>query len=157
MIYARVQDGIVQEIIGPMLYEQDDPSDPPSYKAGDEIPIHQRYTSEFVAELIDITNVTPQPEGWWTYDGSVFAAPVPYQPSPEEIKASNTTTRDALLSQATAAIAPLQDAVDLDMATDADTAALKAWKTYRVLVNRADLTQASPVWPAAPSAEQESV
>ena len=85
------------------------------------------------------------------YSDGVFAQPVVPPPTAAETLAANTATRDALLVQATAAIAPLQDAVDLDMATDSDTAALKAWKTYRVLVNRADLTQTSPVWPTAPA------
>lgn len=43
-----------------------------------------------------------------------------------------------LLSAANAAIAPLQDAVDLDIATDAEKTQLTAWKTYRVLLNRVD-------------------
>ncbi|WP_082779139.1 tail fiber assembly protein [Burkholderia sp. PAMC 28687] len=87
-------------------------------------------------------------------DGVYEQPPLPetIPPTPAEILSSNTSTRDTLLSQATSAIAPLQDAVDLDMATDADTAALKAWKTYRVLVNRVDLAQAYPAWPTAPSA-----
>ncbi|MNN75319.1 Caudovirales tail fiber assembly protein [compost metagenome] len=52
--------------------------------------------------------------------------------SPEEIKASNTSTRDFLLNQATRAINPLQDAVDIDDATPDDVALLKTWKQYRV-------------------------
>jgi hypothetical protein len=93
----------------------------------------------------------------FTYDGATFTPPPPPAVPPHtavETLAANTATRDALLAQATSAIAPLQDAVDLDIATDADTAALKAWKTYRVLVNRIDLTQASPVWPTAPGGVQ---
>ena len=41
-----------------------------------------------------------------------------------------------LRALADAAIAPLQDAVDIDDATDADVAMLKAWKKYRVALNR---------------------
>lgn len=37
---------------------------------------------------------------------------------------------------ATFAIGPLQDAVDLDMATEEERKRLIAWKKYRVLVNR---------------------
>lgn len=85
------------------------------------------------------------------YSNGVFEQPAPPQFTPEQVQANNTVTRDALLSQATLAIAPLQDAVDLDMATDADTAMLKQWKQYRVAVNRVDLTQASPAWPTAPA------
>jgi hypothetical protein len=41
-----------------------------------------------------------------------------------------------LRALADTAIAPLQDAVDIDDATDADVALLKAWKKYRVALNR---------------------
>lgn len=84
-------------------------------------------------------------------DDGLPVAVDPPPPTDDEIKTINTNTRDALLAAATLAIAPLQDAVDLDEATDADTALLKQWKQYRVAVNRVDLTQASPAWPAAPS------
>ncbi len=72
--------------------------------------------------------------------------------TPEQILANNTATRDLLLSQAALAIAPLQDAVDLGEATDAETALLKLWKQYRVAVNRLDMTQANPAWPSVPAA-----
>nr|WP_236851861.1 tail fiber assembly protein [Candidatus Sodalis pierantonius] len=56
------------------------------------------------------------------------------------------------MDEATRAIAPLQDAVDLDMATDAEKAALLAWKKYRVLLNRVDITQVPDIdWPEAPA------
>ncbi|WP_443698258.1 tail fiber assembly protein [Pseudomonas sp.] len=41
-----------------------------------------------------------------------------------------------LRALADTAIAPLQDAVDIDDATDAEVALLKAWKKYRVALNR---------------------
>ncbi|WP_250538168.1 MULTISPECIES: tail fiber assembly protein [unclassified Caballeronia] len=138
-IYARLQGNLVVEIIDPLTDAE-----------GQEVPIDERYTQELVSTLIDVTDVEPKPEQGWTFDGSTFAAPVPYQPGPAEILASNSTVRDALLAQAAIAIAPLQDAVDLDEATDAEAALLKQWKQYRVAVNRVDLTQASPVWPTVP-------
>ncbi|EHP8466655.1 tail fiber assembly protein, partial [Salmonella enterica] len=49
---------------------------------------------------------------------------------------------------ATEKIAPLQDAVDLDEATDKEKASLLAWKKYRVQVNRVDTS--SPDWPDIP-------
>ena len=42
-----------------------------------------------------------------------------------------------LRALADTAIAPLQDAVDIDDATDAEVALLKAWKKYRVEIGRA--------------------
>jgi hypothetical protein len=55
---------------------------------------------------------------------------------------------------ADAAIAPLQDAVDLDEATDAEVALLKEWKRYRVALNRLPDQPGYPAdinWPAQPA------
>lgn len=87
--------------------------------------------------------------GWGYMDG-VFVAPTVAPPAPEDILRTNTATRDSLLSQASQAIAPLQDAVDLDDATPAEAALLKKWKQYRVAVNRIDLVLLAPAWPSAP-------
>ncbi|WP_213881189.1 tail fiber assembly protein [Pseudomonas sp. dw_358] len=89
----------------------------------------------------------------WTYDATtgVLSAPVDPVPTAAEILATNTNMRDSLLGTATLAIAPLQDAVDLDDATTDETALLKLWKQYRVAVNRIDLTVASPTWPTQPA------
>ncbi|ECA4282321.1 tail fiber assembly protein, partial [Salmonella enterica subsp. enterica serovar Stanley] len=46
-------------------------------------------------------------------------------------------------------IAPLQDAVDLDIATDDEKAQLDEWKKYRILVNRVDTS--NPDWPEKPA------
>ncbi|MDE9496251.1 tail fiber assembly protein, partial [Xenorhabdus bovienii] len=52
---------------------------------------------------------------------------------------------------ADSAIAPLQDAVDLGMATDTEKAGLTEWRKYRVLLNRVDCTTAPDVqWPEQP-------
>lgn len=73
-------------------------------------------------------------------------------PSHESQVAEATAKRDNLMAEATAAIAPLQDAVDLDMATDAEIALLKAWKQYRVALNRIDVNQAPNItWPVPPA------
>lgn len=55
---------------------------------------------------------------------------------------------------ADAAIAPLQDAVDLDEATEAEVALLKDWKRYRVALNRLPEQDGYPHtidWPAPPA------
>lgn len=45
----------------------------------------------------------------------------------------------------------LQDAVDLGIATETETASLTAWKTYRVLLNRVDTTAVPEItWPEVP-------
>ncbi len=61
--------------------------------------------------------------------------------------------RNRLQEQATARIAPLEDAVDLGIATELEAAELLAWKRYRVDLNRVDLDAAYPgpiTWPASP-------
>ena len=52
------------------------------------------------------------------------------------------------MALATVAIAPLQDAVELGIATAEETAALSEWKKYRVLLMRVDT--AKPEWPTQP-------
>lgn len=69
--YARIQDGIVMEIIPPATYGSDSPEGvEPPFKQGDEIPIDVRYNSALIDGAIswmaDITAVIPQPQGWWT-------------------------------------------------------------------------------------------
>ncbi|WP_430305328.1 tail fiber assembly protein, partial [Pseudomonas mosselii] len=57
-------------------------------------------------------------------------------------------------AQADQAIAPLQDAVDLDEATEAEAALLKEWKRYRVALNRVPDQPGYPAaidWPAPPA------
>lgn len=58
-------------------------------------------------------------------------------------------TKNRLLQIASGKIAPLQDAVDLGLATDEEKSQLAEWKKYRVLVNRVDTS--SPIWPEIPS------
>lgn len=61
--------------------------------------------------------------------------------------------RNRLQEQATARIAPLEDAVELQIATEEEGAALQAWKRYRIDLNRVDLEAAYPgpvIWPASP-------
>jgi len=97
---------------------------------------------------------SPQDAEVWPNQGEVEDTDQRYldfvaslSPSVAEIAAG---IRDFLLSEAAVRIAPLQDAVDLGSATEPESAALKQWKEYRVAVNRVDLTQASPNWPAQP-------
>jgi hypothetical protein len=137
--YAYVVDGIVREVILPFTNDH-----------GEDVPVGDRFTPEFVSCLVDVTSISPQPDQLWIYDGISFVPPVPYQPSPAEILATNAASRDGMLSAASLAIAPLQDAVDLGEATDAETALLQRWKQYRVAVNRVDLTKADPPWPSVP-------
>ncbi|RAS35870.1 hypothetical protein BX591_104200 [Paraburkholderia bryophila] len=53
--YARIDSGFVVEIIQPMTDAD-----------GNEIPIVDRFTPEFVATLVDVTDSSPMPGSHWT-------------------------------------------------------------------------------------------
>ncbi|RNM08344.1 tail fiber assembly protein [Dickeya undicola] len=56
------------------------------------------------------------------------------------------------LAQAEKRLTVLQYAVELDMATEQETQALKDWKTYLVLLNRVDVSGAPAIdWPTMPA------
>lgn len=69
----------------------------------------------------------------------------------EQLTEQAEAEKQHLLSEAADAIAPLQDAVDLDMATPEEAALLKEWKKYRVMLNRVDTSLgADAAWPMPP-------
>lgn len=77
-------------------------------------------------------------------------SPPPYVPTAAELLAM----RNALLDNAAREIAPLQDAVELGVATVSEKAALLIWKQYRVDVGRTDLDAQPVVWPTLPTNPQ---
>jgi hypothetical protein len=87
----------------------------------------------------------------WSYSGGEFTSPPPVHPTPADILITNTATRSYLLAQAANSMGPLQDAVDLDEATDDEVALLKKWKQYRIAVNRVNVEVESPDWPIEPT------
>ncbi|MFJ2362438.1 tail fiber assembly protein [Pseudomonas sp. NPDC087697] len=71
----------------------------------------------------------------------------------EQVKADIAAQTASLRAIADYAIRPLQDAVDIDDAAEAEVALLKAWKKYRVALNRLPEQSGYPVtieWPATP-------
>ncbi|EGK3599848.1 TPA: tail fiber assembly protein [Escherichia coli] len=61
-------------------------------------------------------------------------------------------TKKSLMQVASEHIALLQDAVDLEIATEEETSLLTAWKKYRVLLNRIDTSTAPDIdWPTIPA------
>ncbi|QIC17843.1 tail fiber assembly protein [Providencia vermicola] len=71
--------------------------------------------------------------------------------SKDQLIAEAEQQKQSLLAESNNAIAPLQDAVDLDIATDEEIALLKEWKKYRVLLNRVDTSLAHDIdWPQKP-------
>lgn len=70
----------------------------------------------------------------------------------EQYVAEATQMKTSLAQLAANKKSPLQDAVDLDMATEQEKALLVAWKTYSVLINRVDVSTAPDItWPEEPS------
>lgn len=62
--YAYIHNGIVWEVISPA-----------TDLAGNEIPISDRFSSEYVSSCIDITSASPRPVQGWAFDGKNFSAP----------------------------------------------------------------------------------
>jgi len=74
---------------------------------------------------------------------------------PPMVVTLNTEARQAILAvrlrEASEKVQTLQDAVDLDMATEEEKTSLTAWKKYRVLLSRVDaIAQAPEEWPQQP-------
>lgn len=73
--------------------------------------------------------------------------------SADQIRAANGVRQSALLAQAASAMAPLQDAIDIGVSTEAEDALLLAWKRYRVALNRIGQQPGYPIdvaWPERP-------
>lgn len=102
-----------------------------------------------VAEVADTTaNRRADILGGWVFDGESL---IPRVYTPEELKEQAEAERARRLQIAGRNIAPLQDAQDLEIATEEEKAALLMWKRYRVLLNRVETTMAPNVeWPQAP-------
>lgn len=104
---------------------------------------------------VELEEYQPVSPGYIYKDGVFTAPPL----TEEELaaqesakKASNAANKDALMSQASQRISVLQDAVELEMATEEEEAALPLWKKYRVLLSRIDANTADDIsWPKMPA------
>ncbi|WP_410760326.1 tail fiber assembly protein [Citrobacter youngae] len=82
-------------------------------------------------------------------DDNGFPVLVPYpELTKDEQQERAEQKRRSLKSVADTEISWRQDAVDADIATDEETAALSEWKKYRVLLMRVDTSK--PDWPTPP-------
>ncbi|EAO9594474.1 tail fiber assembly protein [Salmonella enterica] len=93
----------------------------------------------------NVTSVSPDGE-YQKWDGKAWVKDEAAEKAAQLRQAEETKSR--LLQIASEKIAPLQDAVDLGVATDEEKSQLGEWKKYRVLVNRVDTT--NPDWPEVP-------
>ncbi|MCE1787092.1 tail fiber assembly protein, partial [Enterobacter hormaechei] len=72
-------------------------------------------------------------------------------PTREELQQYVESKKQQFIVESSQQIAPLQDAVDLGIATQEEEAALLVWKKYRVMLNRIDISQAPDIeWPEQP-------
>ncbi|EAZ4065354.1 tail fiber assembly protein [Salmonella enterica] len=93
----------------------------------------------------NVTSVSPDGE-YQKWNGKAWVKDEVAETAARLREAEGTKSR--LLQTAVEKIAPLQDAVDLEIATDDEKVQLDEWKKYRVLVNRVDTT--NPDWPDVP-------
>lgn len=97
---------------------------------------------------VDITALPEQPDVNYRYSDCVFSAPATEAKNVVLIASSRLA---AEMDEANRTIAPLQDAVDISIATDEEVARLAEWKRYRVELSRIDTSKAQDVlWPARP-------
>lgn len=81
----------------------------------------------------------------------VAVNPPPVTYTTEQLITIATEKRTILRSKADSQIAWLQDAVDLNTATDIEIASLTEWKLYRIEISRIDLSQPENIsWPVIP-------
>ncbi|MGK0705306.1 tail fiber assembly protein [Yokenella regensburgei] len=104
------------------------------------------YISELGPLPAGTTSIEPDGQ-YQKWDGKAWvkdeAAELAAQVRDAESKKKN------LIQQASSHINPLQDAVDLDMATEAEKQTLTDWRKYRVLLSRVDYS--NPKWPEIPA------
>ncbi|MFG0501124.1 tail fiber assembly protein [Pseudomonas putida] len=84
----------------------------------------------------------------------VVTAEAKAQAAAEQLLATVVAEQAQRRAMADAAIAPLQDAVELDEATEAEAALLKEWKRYRVALSRVAEQAGYPAmidWPTPPA------
>lgn len=93
----------------------------------------------------NVTSVSPGGE-YQKWDGKAWVKDEAAETAARLREAEVTKRR--LLQMASGKIAPLQDAVDLGIATDEEKSQLAEWKKYRVLVNRVDIS--NPDWSQKP-------
>ncbi|OCQ52659.1 Caudovirales tail fiber assembly protein [Photorhabdus australis subsp. thailandensis] len=93
----------------------------------------------------------PCPSRYHKWDGKWVISGDAAEKLNEEIKQCVESKKQKLMAEAGTKIAPLQDAVDLDIATETEKATLLVWKEYRVMLNRIDTSQITNIeWPEQP-------
>ncbi|PHM65616.1 tail fiber assembly protein [Xenorhabdus sp. KJ12.1] len=86
--------------------------------------------------------------GGWQYINGKFA---PREYTKDELIIQAQEQKRRLLNKTNETISPLQDAVELNIATEKELKTLAEWKKYRVMLNRIDCTIIPNIeWPEQP-------
>jgi len=86
------------------------------------------------------------------YKNGIFILPTAQMQPREESVSEAEQMKTTLLTEATMVINSLQDAVDLEIASDDEQNLLTVWKKYRVMLIRVDVSLAPVIsWPKKPS------
>ena len=101
---------------------------------------------------LSVTEVNPDKvpnnlnnHGDWLYSEGAIV------PNAAMLAQRTANQKQQYLDDASRAIALLQDAFDIGEATDEEVSLLQAWKKYRVILNRIDVSTASDIeWPELP-------
>ncbi|MET4877378.1 tail fiber assembly protein [Morganella morganii] len=90
-------------------------------------------------------------EGWVGITKKEYQKLIKPSPTKEQQIERAEGEKQWRISEAAVAIATLQDAVDLGMATSEEVSRLEEWRKYRVLLSRVDTSIASDIdWPQKP-------
>ena len=107
-------------------------------------------TMQEVGEIPDGFTTSKPTSEFDSWDGKKWQLDVSKQHQYEVNQAS--AKKNQLITDATAQISYLQDAVESEIASEQETQLLAEWKKYRVLVNRIDIEQAPNIdWPNNPN------
>ena len=107
-------------------------------------------TMQEVGEIPDGYTTSKPTSEFDSWDGKKWQLDVSKQHQYEVNQAS--AKKNQLITDATAQISYLQDAVESEIASEQETQLLAEWKKYRVLVNRIDIEQAPNIdWPNNPN------
>ena len=127
----------------------------PDYRGNTAYHTQSRETSIIAAlgELPEEYTLLAPATAFDSWDGEKWVTDTAAQQAAESEAAQEAAQQELTQRLATGnvRIQTLSDAVDLELATDEEKAALTEWKTYRVMLNRIDVSTAPDIeWPQAP-------
>lgn len=119
----------------------------------------QTLTSRVITEIgpiPDTVTISSPSTPYDKWDGSAWVTDAAQQHAADVAAAE--TQKKQMINQVSADISILQDAVTLNMATDAEKSRLNSMQTYRVLLNRVDTSLAPDIsWPVMTTPGDDNV